>query len=903
MSWVKTASGRVIVDTDWGDERVMAPIEERLPGGGFIRGLFPRELWWENTTFPGNQVTYELATDQSERFMQVRTVLTGKPERFLQLRDKDWPLSLDKECLYRVTARFRGPPGQRWMMKLGDQEIVGVFPGGFGWVDLNHDFVLKGTSRGFMLQVHPIGDSEITLGIKHIKVEEIPIESLRRAAADAPAAKPGVNLLKHSRFPLGLTSGLTPRRSESGGLYMDYAPVADANGPSGFPAARVVRDAAASYPEATMERPKRQELFTPHFATYGDQPHVLSFYARGRGKVRLEVAREWNAAGTSGDVELDPVEWRRVWATFRPSPIPHPPHHGRIFLELPDGGEAWFDAFQLELGSKPGDYRSPTAAEVTLSTEQYRNHVQFTDEPAEVLYAATGELAGAKLRIHVSDLYGNGKNLEPVELSADGLATGQISLPEFGDLRNNILRVLAWVERDGKPASAVDELIVGRVPRPRYWGRWAPDSPFGVHSESERGFWEMAKKLGFNWRREWFGFGMRHFWPEKDQEPKVFHAFMEEAERVKTYSLPILIGIPPWALEDYPPLEPGSGDLPKKGLFGDYAGKLVAAYEKSYPGMIRAVEVWNEPFFPQVYLRKGRDPETKRFEHLARWGEVHQEVARLHREAYSAVKREAPQVEVVGISGSIETLHRDYTKDQVKDTPDILDNLDIVSYHDYQFGDGFPGGFTVKAVEEAHRGVEKNGKPVRMWMTEGIPNYHMTGQGLLRYGLPSPPPEDPFWHSTDAIIRWHAATLAAGTERIFAYSIRAHGFYSGSPTRGHSTFTNDLAQLHPTGLAFANFAWLMEDTRYIGEVELAPKVAMFVFEDKKARRTVGVIAPALKEGDVSYRPEFGPRAQLLDLFGNPMPRGSVVSNFAAYVVGETPEDIVPAGATTRWVGQ
>jgi hypothetical protein len=110
------------------------------------------------------------------------------------------------------------------------------------------------------------------------------------------------------------------------------------------------------------------------------------------------------------------------------------------------------------------------------------------------------------LKAKVVDVYGDEKSLAGIELRSGG---GNSPTAQYGTLAYDVFpedslgqfRIEALAERDEKRISPVNELVMTRIRRPRYWDKDAPDSPFGDHFLSNARTVASMKAAGINWER------------------------------------------------------------------------------------------------------------------------------------------------------------------------------------------------------------------------------------------------------------------------------------------------------------------------------------------------------------------------------------------------------------------
>ena len=235
---------------------------------------------------------------------------------------------------------------------------------------------------GFYMLVNAPG----TLDLSRFQLDRLSeaelVEELRREAPEHPK-----NLLRNTRFPLGLQSGWALDRDSSDGDDVSLEPDATA---LRIRSARPAQIYSEPFP---VPRPM--------------EPHTASLSVRGRGTFRLAALS--NGRVLAQTTMQPSAEWQRVRVTFTP-PLLAPATN----LRLEASGEIWVDAAQVETGREATDYASAGSCEVALTADSV-TRVHFEDEPAEVRYQVAGECA--VLRARVVNVYGDEALLRPVALA------------------------------------------------------------------------------------------------------------------------------------------------------------------------------------------------------------------------------------------------------------------------------------------------------------------------------------------------------------------------------------------------------------------------------------------------------------------------------------------------------
>lgn len=696
---------------------------------------------------------------------------------------------------------------------------------------------------GFYMLVHGAGALDLArFRLDRLSEAELAAE-LRREAPSHPR-----NLLRNTRFPLGLQSGWSLDRESSDGDDVTVAPDAGVRGPSGAPALHIRTARAAQIYSEPFPVPRPAE------------PYTASLWVRGRGAFRLAVMSAGRALART---EAAPSgEWRRARVTFTP-PLLEP----AAALRLEAEGEIWVDAAQVETGREATPYASAGSCEVALSANS-PTRVQFEDEPAEVRYQATGECA--VLRARVVNLYGDEAALPAVDLQR--AASGTLAYGVFPRRPYGAFRIEVWAEdRTGKRISPFNELVVYRLRRPRFWMRDAPDSPFGVHTNSTTRHILMAKAIGANWTRL-HDAGLQYIgWYWLERKPGQWTFFDADIRRYRAYGMKVL-GLlstaPEWA---------SYFEKPHNGYFDRFYQprdlKQYAAYVrtvvKRYRGVIDAWDVWNEPWNAgwwgvgydekkQVYLTSER-PQA--------------DFARLQRTAYEAAKSVDPSVTVLGINTNAGANGARWTRGVVE--AGGLDACDVICYHQYTSGAVGEPGDSVETGRRLGLAPALEGRaPKPVWLTEGSP---VNGPGVLGTGFYRHTADaggEDYFHTADRLARYLTSHLAAGNRKIFLYSMHSQTYFSGPPSQWRVLVTPE-GYLHPTAAAHSALAWVLEGARYLRRTALAEGVTAYLFAGNGW--AAAVIAPAGRHAPYALP------AGALDLFGNPLPQNAPLGSTVAYL--------------------
>lgn len=862
--WAMASHGETLVEVDF--SAVKRPAEVAIPArpDGRVKGVLP-EGWIDDSGWAQAWAEYSFGDEQGTRFL--RTDMTRLDEGRVQLAV--FPVAdAPGDRLYRLSITCRNATGMPVELGLRRRERPWSFywsrqekfsP---NWETRNWEFRLPKNDMAMGIWIN-LGHTG-TFDIAKLKLERFSdgdlVEEIRQQHPDGGPA----NLVRLSRFPLGLPTGWALDRANSDG---DVAVAESAPGELA-PALRL----ASPEPVTLRSSPVR--------IVYPIEPHRASLMAQGTGEWTLGVVGPGLKPVSQVFTATD--SWNRVAVDFVP-------RLGNRFCQvvLSGTGELVFDKLQVGPASKDtGDYMAPTPCEIAVALASGyaagAARVVFADETPRIDLALTGDYANATVRWRVVDIFGQETNGGTIPAAAKLAVTDlPTSLGAF--------RLEACVERDGTAISSWDEVVWYRLHRPRYWGKDAPNSPFGTHTMSATRHLVMAKAIGLNWTRlhdaglEYFG------WWNLETEKGKWRFFDRELHRYRTYGIKIFAELgtaPAWAsyYSDTGRKEFGYFDkfFQPKDL-ADYANYVRTVCER-YRNEIDAFDVWNEPWI-HAWWGVAYDQEKGGRAGYVTSQQPQADFARLMQVAYETAHGTIPQATVMGFNTTTSTntgdghfSGSDWTRGVL--AANGLAYCDGIDYHCYTNGGvGYPGDTVESGLAVAVGPIrEQLGTvPKPIWMTEGSPLIYRMGNGLYNHVLPYPNRDD-LMDSADRIARYTISMLANGVSRIFLYSMHAQGTFGLDPKQWN-VFTTDEGALHPAGAAQAQVAWLLEDTSFVERVELAHGVYAYLFS-----------GPNRAVAALSSSPDFtaipvpqGPGVTRTDLFGNPLPADAQFTGRVVYL--------------------
>ncbi len=873
------ARAETILETDFGqaDQPILTAQGQANPE---VSGVLPAGWTEDSSAWADVKVTCQVQEQDGQRYLRlaVQEVKEGR----VQFCKRGLP-GLGKEAFYRLTLRARS--ARESMIEYGVR--LSGEPYEFlwntrktlksDWQELNHDFQVKdpGAEIGFWINLDGAGD---TVDLAYLKLERVGRDEL---AAEMKAKYPDggpANVLRNTRFPLGLPGGWMLWRDYSDGDDVQLEAAPQVLGPSGVPALKL----AGAEPFWLRGEPIGIILPTAK--------HVFSLAVKGEGKWQFSVlAGQYRALGRKA-VELKPeADWQRVKVEFMPELM-----EKVCTLKIEGAGTLYIDALQCGPAEKAGgEYVQPLSGEIALACaagDAAGGKIQFADEPAQVRYAAVGDLTGATLKAKAVNLYGEEQALPDIALGDGPVRSGELAYDVFAAHPYGSYRVEAWAEKAGRRVTPMNELIVHRLRRPFYWGKDAPDSPFGVHMMATTRRLIMMKAAGVNWTRlhdaglEYIGWA--HLEPEKGR----WEFRDKEINRYRQHQIKIFAELgtaPRWASYF-------RNEKPHSGYFDrfyqpvdlkDYEN-YVRTVVSRYRGVIDTYFVWNEPWIHAWWPVDYDETQQDRAGYLTS-EHAQADFARLQQVAYDTVKAVDPTILVSGINTTNSTgsfghafSGNEWTKGVVAAGGDQW--CDLYDYHQYASAlNGFPEdsldkglGFAWEALLAKHGG--KFDKPV--WLSEGSGTAGLHREGLYKYTLTYDNSDDS-WGVSDRYCRYTIRLLTLGVGKVFNYSVHCHGGFGGG--NGHAILVAEDGSFHPSGAAHSAMAWHLEDTKFQETVDLGGGLYAYLFAGGD-KHTAVLMGAKGAQGRPVARPAGG---MARDLFGNDLPENAPYAERIVYLSG------------------
>ena len=860
LSGVALAAPKVLIDTQFGRETVdaQASAAKRNPR---VTGRLPKG-WADNSEWANVWADYQDGRDGDRTYTRIAVTRLddGRCQATCPLPD------LPKTAYFRLEVTARTPTGSTVHMGIRQRGTPYKFlwevrPAlSAEWRSQTFDFQMRANRQpiGFWVNLDGVGQVDIAeLRLAQLSREDIVAELRAKYPDGGPR-----NLFRNSRLPLGIQSGWSLGRDSSDGDDVVIGPDGAVAGPSGSPALRIQ---AAQPMRLTSE---------PFLVKLACEKHTASLHVRGKLRLKLSVLH--NGGGMAGrEIDIDsPTGWTRAHVTFQPRLL-----GGVYALRVEGAGTFWIDGLQAAAGSEPIPYESQMPCEVALAlpkSDASPARVQFDDERAAVRFQVTGTRRAATVKLKVVNAYGKAKELSLP--SGRGAWLGGTHRYDVAHPRTPYgpFRIEAWAEdARGKRISPLNELIVYRLRRPRYWGKDAPRSPFGVHTNSTTRHNLMAKAVGVNWVRL-HDAGLPYIgWYHLERQKGVWTFHDKEIRRYRRDHikvLPCLSTAPEWASHYPGRAVNGYFDRfyqPKRlADFANYVRVAVARYKD----VVDTWDVWNEPWI-HAWWGVGHDAEKGGRAGYFTSQHPQADFARLMKTARENARSVDAKAILLGVNsttggGGSSSIHgTEWTRGVVE--AGGLDHADVVCYHNYASGVlAYPGDAIEKGFATATSPIaEKLGRIDRpVWMTEGSAAREMLGNGMYHHTVQGQTPAACL-DSADRLCRYIVSLLGAGCSKVFLYSMHCHGYFG--PPGAFGVLVTQEGYLHPMAAGHAALAWELEDTRFVRRIEVAKGVFAYMFEAAGAKRSVAVLAPRPSHG--AYVPPSAPDAAVRDVLGNPWP--------------------------------
>ncbi len=712
------------------------------------------------------------------------------------------------------------------------------------------------------------------LDLRSLKLETIsPAEYEKFKDSDKPkltALRPSpdaVNYLRNSRLPSGLQTGWAQVFSHlsDNGIVESATAVP---GPSGSPSLRIRKtrndwySVMVSSEMFSVPEPGKNYTFSFSRKGKGNAKITLVFFPESAPVVRtLAPSAEWRREAVDFKVPENCVAIQATWEVLSP------------------GGELFLDAFRAAPLGESG-YKPANECEISFSlpeSDASVARIQFADEPSRLLWRVTGNAEGAEIRWSITDIYGNRKHLPAETIGRNG-SSGSLNYAVFPETPLGQFRVEARLFRSGRAISPVNEFIVTRIHRPRFWGKDAPESPFGIHVQPQENMVAAVKAAGINHVRLHDADTQRivnWFYLEEEKGKWRFRDDLVELYRKWHLSLyGQFAGAPVWASRQKFEKE-RCGNF----YFQAYQSPIslkdwetyVATLSRRYAGSIGKWFVWNEPWLYTFFHRSWQNGKPVPFDNPA------EEYMKLQKSAYRIVKQQNPKLTVTGFNSNSNS---EWTEQVYR--LGAYESCDEMDFHFYsRLLRGFPGDTVKEMVSDVFGIVFRNekGKRKPIYMTEGTAGNASVSKvtpftGIRKESLTYVSTEN-FHSPADGTMRYVMSLLAGGVSRVFLYTTALSAY---APLNCHNLLqlTGADGYPHPSLAACSAFTRRVEGKTFRFYRQLAPDVFAALFSDGTA--STAIVTGRRKTARIRCTL---PDVKAADLYGNPR---SFPLNYTGYLM-------------------
>lgn len=853
--------------------------ETQVQGKGCFQGRLPKDVYenfthWKladcRTTLrqdsDGSSYTRFLCSgDSTQFFLSLRNFPRGSVCRLTAVirNNLDGPVSFS---FRQIKAPYR-------KLGKGSLDVRQNEPYAYDWDTVSAVFQFPEndeSAAGLFFYFNGCGE----LDLRSLKLETITQAEYEKFKASdklsLQALRPSgetVNYLRNSRLPCGLQTGwavVFSHLSDNG--IVESAPTVP--GPSGVPSLRLRKTVQDWYSIMLSS-----EMFS---VPEPGKKYTFSFSYKGKGRLRismiffpeavravkyLESSEDWRRESIDFEVSKECVAIQATWEV------------------LSRDGEFYLDAFRAAPAGKR-EYQSAGECEIAFSlpeSDASTARIQFTDEPSLLLWRVTGKANGSEIRWKITDLYGNEKNLPATRLGHSA-SSGVLDYAVFPESPLGQFRIEAQVFHGNKAVSPVNEFIITRIHRPVFWGKDAPDSPFGIHVQPQENMVVAVKAAGMN-----------HVRLHDADTPRIVNWFYLEPEKGKWKFRDDLVELyRKWHLLLYgqfagAPVWASRQQFEKKRCsnfyFQAYQSPLslqeweryVSILSRHYKGKIAKWFVWNEPWLSIFFNKNWKNGKPVPFENPA------EEYVKLLRSAYKTVKEQDPEMTVTGFNSNSTS---EWTEKVYRlGAYNFCDEMDFHFYS--RLLRGFPGDTIPEMIRDVFGIVLQQEKRKPIYMTEGAASNASVSKVVPLYGIARRSltyiSTESFHREADNNIRYMMALLTGGISRLFLYTTALSAY---APLNCHNLLllTGADGYPHPMLVACSAFCRRMEKKKFLFYRKLTPDVFAALFSD-------GEISTAVitgKRRNAAIHCSI-PNAEPVDLYGNPLVFPLHYSGYLMYV--------------------
>ncbi len=680
-----------------------------------------------------------------------------------------------------------------------------------------------------------------TIDLDHLRVWILDLEDLNAGIPDTAG-----NLLPQSTFPNGLPFGWS--RSHAGWRVASKT-MPGVTDPEGTPAVEIPRGGSF--------------LCTPPFQALGGTPTRVQGWIRSKRpgqRLRLELTAPPESSVQRMTLNGD---WQKLDVTFdTPYPL-----DGFQILKFHTPDTYWLTGLHVSQRENPEEAER---AELHLfHQDPYGLQADGSDLSFQVWVRSP---VPSYLTGKFEDVYGTQIPFGPLPLTSDTLQTvtpnaeGMSTLSPLGSYRIEA----RMVDASGEALTPWGEMMVHRIREPRSQGRFAADSPFGIHAAPVPSQAAMVKRLGFNWiRMHDAAGGVKWNTVEREKGTWTFSSGETQISVYRDHHLSVL-GVldtsPPWAsdVSRQKPEGPWNGYWDKhwapkeEEAWAEYCRKVT----RHFRDQVDAWEIWNEPYVGRFFRmnwnahtrkeEKGTPEDYARLAAMARNGVDEVVVPNL-----LLANKQSPWGEAATRNG-------------------IPEGIEKMTFHLYTpQQQGFPGDAMSRAVSNLREQMKTAGTPdMELWNTEGGPGPAL--HTFFRHTGPTQPTRLAL-DQANGLVRQYLSQLAHGVDRFFLYSMHGTGGWS---TNWVVMMPTD--ELPPHATALSNLFWQLEGTKMNGiQQEKTGKWITF----SGSGRTVSVWMPV--PGNTVH-PKLPATINAWDLFGNPYDPSRASPSWPMYIEGSVP---------------
>lgn len=444
----------------------------------------------------------------------------------------------------------------------------------------------------------------------------------------------------------------------------------------------------------------------------------------------------------------------------------------------------------------------------------------FTDEPMKVRWMVKDAPADASLSVKVVDVYGRTRNAGTVSLAA-GDASGVMDVDVFKDMPLGSFRIEASVVRGSSAVSQVEEIVLARLHRPKYWGRDAQNSHFGAHFYDIDQACLLMKAAGINWTRfhdcntdvsGWYALeSEKGRWEFENSDRRIANY---RRHHVKIFAQ--LGTSPKWA-SNYDRL-----GFKRFGYFERYLRpksnidflNYVRTFVSRNRGKIDSYFLWNEPW--GGWWSSNKDIGIFGKENAGRdFGVLQTAVGGL-------LKKEFPDVEFCGYNGYVGNAKWIDDVDSVAGAWNVSDNIDFHRYCDTALALNADEPVADCGAFDGLRRRHGDFAKRKVFMTEGQGTSPGSGAVPHQYGgmylhtlTWKPESKEDVIYRADATARYSVSLIAGGVDRIFLYAPSSYRALGIKTVYSSLVCTDGTA--HPMLVAHAFAALMLEDKKFVAK--------------------------------------------------------------------------------------